>query len=74
MQRGKIRLAGFRAQTGEFRHPDADGVVLVSLWIIKDFQLFRRLTGHGESCSGRVAKKRDYTLKSMSIFSRAHVY
>jgi len=39
-ERGKVRLAGFRAQAGEFRDADADGVIALRLWIIKDFQLF----------------------------------
>jgi len=44
---GKIRLAGFGAQTGEFRHIDTNSVIALRVWIIKDINVFTGLGSHG---------------------------
>ena len=38
MQFSKVRLAGFRAQAGEFRRVNTDGIIPQWLWIWKNFQ------------------------------------
>jgi len=37
---GKIRLACFRAQTGELRHVDADCIIAAWFWVVESFQIF----------------------------------
>lgn len=39
-ERSKVWLASFWTQASKFGNSDADGVIALRLWIIKDFQLF----------------------------------
>ena len=49
VQGREVRLAGLRAQAGEFRHADADRVIAPRLGIFESFQGLGGLTWHGES-------------------------